>query len=190
VDVVVGTLGKALGGYGAYACCDSSMARFLVNSARTLIFSTGPPPPSVAAALAALELLREQPRVIERVQRNAAVLRESLREEGLDVPDGDSQIVPLVLGDPALALDVCERALRRGVFAQAIRPPTVPAGTSRLRLAAIATHTPAEMRWAAKQIAAAVQEAGMQPRSRESERTQLFVYDGEGQGDIPVARAA
>jgi glycine C-acetyltransferase/8-amino-7-oxononanoate synthase len=190
VDVVVGTLGKALGGYGAYACCDSSVARFLVNSARTLIFSTGPPPPSVAAALAALELLRDQPRVIERLLRNATVLRESLQEEGLDVPDGESQIVPLVLGDPALAIDVCERALRRGVFAQAIRPPTVPAGTSRLRLAAIASHTPAEMRWAAKQIGAAVQEAGRQPRSRESERSQLFVYDGEGQGDIPVAHAA
>jgi 8-amino-7-oxononanoate synthase len=190
VDVVVGTLGKALGGYGAYACCDSSVARFLVNSARTLIFSTGPPPPSVAAALAALELLRDQPRVIERLLRNATVLRESLQEEGLDVPDGESQIVPLVLGDPALAIDVCERALRRGVFAQAIRPPTVPAGTSRLRLAAIATHTPAEMRWAAQQIGAAVQEAGRQPRSSESERTQLFVYDGEGQGDIPVANAA
>ena len=60
-------------------------------------------------------------------------------------PDGETQIVPLVVGEPELALDVCERALGRGVFAQAIRPPTVPAGSSRLRLAAMATHTPAEL---------------------------------------------
>jgi glycine C-acetyltransferase/8-amino-7-oxononanoate synthase len=190
VDVIVGTLGKALGGYGAYACCDSALARYLVNTARPLIFSTGPPPPSVAAALAALEQLREQPRLIERVLRNAGVLRESLRNEGFDVPAGESQIVPLLVGDPSLALDVCERALRRGVFAQAIRPPTVPAGTSRLRLAAMATHTPAEMRWAAEQLGAAVEEAGALPRSPQSERAQLFVYDGEGQGDLPVAHAA
>jgi glycine C-acetyltransferase/8-amino-7-oxononanoate synthase len=190
VDVVIGTLGKALGGYGAYACCDTSLARYLVNTARTLIFSTGPPPPSVAAALAALELLREQPRLIERVLENAGVLRAALAEEGFDVPEGESQIVPLVLGDADLAVDVCERALERGLFAQAIRPPTVPAGTSRLRLAAMATHKRSEMRWAATQLAAAVQEAGAQPRPAAQDRAELFVYDGEGQGDVPVAHAA
>ena len=125
-----------------------------------------------------------------RVLRNAAVLRGALSDEGFDVPAGESQIVPLVLGDPDLAVDVCEGALQRGVFAQAIRPPTVPAGTSRLRLAAMATHTPAEMRWAAKQLAAAVEEAGATPRSHAPERAQIFVYDGEGQGDVPVAQAA
>ena len=74
VDVIVGTLGKALGGYGAYVCCNAELARYLTNSARTLIFSTGPPPPSVAAALAALTILQEQPRRTERLrlQRRAA----------------------------------------------------------------------------------------------------------------------
>ena len=71
VDVIVGTLGKALGCYGAYVCCDAEIAKYLVNTARTLIFSTALPPPSVAAALAALELLREQPRRVEQLQRNA-----------------------------------------------------------------------------------------------------------------------
>ena len=78
VDVVVGTLGKALGSYGAYVCCDAAMAEYLVNTARTLIFSTALSPPAVAAAMAALELLREQPRRVEKLQRNAAVLREAL----------------------------------------------------------------------------------------------------------------
>src|SRR5687767_10646124 len=89
VDIIVGTLGKALGSYGAYACCDAEMARYLVNAARTLIFSTGPAPPVVAAALTALELVRENPRRIERVRRNAQTLREALGDQGLAVPTGD-----------------------------------------------------------------------------------------------------
>jgi 8-amino-7-oxononanoate synthase len=160
VDVVVGTLGKALGSYGAYACCDAEMARYLVNAARTLIFSTGPAPPVVAAALTALELVRENPRRIERVRRNAQVLRDALRARGISVPDGDTAIVPLVVGDASQAVALCERALRRGVFAQAIRPPTVPEGSSRLRLAAMATHNAAELEWAAAQLSAAWNEAG------------------------------
>ena len=82
VDLIVGTLGKALGSYGAYVCCDAQIAKYLINTARTLIFSTALPPPAVAAAMAALELLREQPRRVEKLQRNAAVLRESLTAAG------------------------------------------------------------------------------------------------------------
>ena len=160
VDVVVGTLGKALGSYGAYACCDADTARYLVNTARTLIFSTGPAPPAVAAALAALELVRASPRRIERVRRNAQTLREALQGQGLHVPGGEAAIVPLVLGDAGRAMAVCERALERGVFAQAIRPPTVTEGTSRLRLAAMASHNTAELEWAAAQLAAAAREQG------------------------------
>jgi 8-amino-7-oxononanoate synthase len=189
VDVVVGTLGKALGGYGAYACCDEQTASYLVNTARTLIFSTGPPPTSVAAALAALELLCSEPRRVERLQRNARVLRDALAEEGFDLPPGDTQIVPVVLGAPELALDVCERALSRGVFAQAIRPPTVPAGTARLRLSAIATHTPAELVWAARQLAAAAAEAGAEPGSLAPGDGERFVYDAE-QDEPAFERAA
>jgi glycine C-acetyltransferase/8-amino-7-oxononanoate synthase len=136
------------------------MARYLVNAARTLIFSTGAPPPSVAAALAALELMRETPRRTERVRRNAQTLRDALRSHGLQVPDGEAAIVPLVLGDAGHAMAVCEQALERGVFAQAIRPPTVPEGTSRLRLAAMASHNAAELEWAAAQLALAVRDRG------------------------------
>jgi 8-amino-7-oxononanoate synthase len=179
VDVIVGTLGKALGGYGAYACCDAETASYLVNTARTLIFSTGPPPPSVAAALAALELLRSEPRQVERLQRNARVLRDTLADQGFSVPVGDTQIVPLVVGEPEIALGLCERALQRGVFAQAIRPPTVPPGTARLRLAAIATHTPGELVWAAQQLAAAAREAGAAPGRSTPGNGELFLYDAE-----------
>jgi 8-amino-7-oxononanoate synthase len=156
VDVVVGTLGKALGSYGAYVLCDERLARYLVNVARTLIFSTALPPPAVAAALAALELLAEQPRRVEKLQRNAGVLREALAEAGLPAARSETQIVPLIVGDAERAVAVSERALARGVFAQAIRPPTVPEGSSRLRLAVMASHTKSELREAAQVLAASV----------------------------------
>ena len=156
VDVIVGTLGKALGSYGAYVCCDTAMAKYLINTARTLIFSTALPPPAVAAGLAALELLREQPRRVEKLQRNAAVLRESLASEGFPVPETTTQIVPMIVGDAETAVRASERALEKGVFAQAIRPPTVPDGSSRLRLTVMASHTRSELRDAARVLAACV----------------------------------
>ncbi len=156
VDVIVGTLGKALGSYGAYVCCDRSMARYLVNTVRSFIFSTALPPPAVAAGMAALELLREQPRRVEKLQRNAGVLRDALAAEGLRPAPGHTQILPLQIGDAARAVAASERALDRGVFAQAVRPPTVPDGTSRLRLTVMASHTKSELREAARAVAAAV----------------------------------
>jgi 8-amino-7-oxononanoate synthase len=178
VDVVVGTLGKALGSYGAYVCCDKAIAAYLTNTARTLIFSTALPPPAVAAAMAALELLREQPRRVEKLQRNARVLREALSEEGLPAPGSSTPIVPLVVGDANDAVRASERALERGVFAQAIRPPTVPAGSSRLRLAVMASHTKSELREAAKVLARSLPSgaaaADRTKRSCEAERARVF----------------
>jgi 8-amino-7-oxononanoate synthase len=163
VDVVVGTLGKALGSYGAFAACDAELAQLLTNTARPLIFSTAPPPPAVAGALAALEVLSEQPRRVHRLQANAEVLRAELAREGFDVSGSTTQIVPLIVGDAAIAMRVCEAALERGVFAQAIRPPTVPDGTSRLRLAVMATHTKDELRDAAHVLGRAALQAGFRP---------------------------
>ncbi len=153
VDLIVGTLGKSLGSYGAFVCCDAQLAKYLVNSARTLIFSTALPPPAVAAASAALALLHEQPRRVDKLQRNAEVLREELEREGFPARSG-TQIVPLVIGDADAAVKASERVLEQGVFAQAIRPPTVPAGTSRLRLSVMASHTRSELREAGRVLAA------------------------------------
>ncbi|WP_259313062.1 8-amino-7-oxononanoate synthase [Capillimicrobium parvum] len=154
IDVVVGTLSKALGSYGAFACCSAELATFLVNRARTVIFSTGLPPSCVAAAGEALRILRNEPRVVGRLHANARALRAELAAQGLAVEPGDMPIVPLVIGDPEAAMGLCEAALDRGVFAQAIRPPTVPDGTSRLRLVAMASHTEAELRDAARVLGA------------------------------------
>jgi len=173
VDVIVGTLGKALGSYGAYVACDRQLGRYLLNAARTLIFSTAPPPPAVAGALAALELLESRPQLVDKLAANAAALRAELQREGFDVRSSRTQIVPLIVGDPALAVQICETALRAGIFAQAIRPPTVAPGTSRLRLTVMASHQQNELRTAARALAQAARTCGFEPRLRWTPQREL-----------------
>jgi 8-amino-7-oxononanoate synthase len=168
VDVIVGTLGKALGSYGAYAACDERMARYLTNASLSFVFSTAPPPPAIAGALAALSLLEAEPRRVEKLQQNVRALREALAQEGFALGEEDrTPILPLVLGDAKATMRACELALEGGVFAQGIRPPTVPVGSSRLRLAVMATHGRTELRDAARTLADAVRGAGMRPEDLE-----------------------
>jgi glycine C-acetyltransferase/8-amino-7-oxononanoate synthase len=161
VDLLVGTLGKALGSYGAYVCAGREVVEYLVNSARPFIFSTAPPPPALAAAAAALELLESHPNRVERLRENAVTLREGLRREGLAAGGSESQIVPVEVGDAERTMELCERILERGVFAQGIRPPTVPEGSSRLRFTVMATHRAGELSRAAKLVGAAAREMGI-----------------------------
>jgi glycine C-acetyltransferase/8-amino-7-oxononanoate synthase len=161
VDVVVGTLGKALGSYGAYACGSEEIIEFLLNRARSFVFSTALPPPTVAAATAALERLESAPGMVDRLRENAAVLRAGLSAEGLPTGGAPTQIVPVEIGDASRTMALSELALERGVFAQGIRPPTVPEGTSRLRFTVMATHTEVELRRAAGIVGAAARELGV-----------------------------
>jgi len=161
VDLVVGTLGKALGSYGAYVCASAELSEYLLNTARSFIFSTALPPPVLAAALAALDVLEVEPERVDRLGANAAALRGGLAAEGLSAGGAPSQIVPLEVGDAKRTMELCERLLERGVFAQGIRPPTVPDGTSRLRFSVMATHEKAELREAAKLTGEAARELGI-----------------------------
>ena len=138
--------------------------------------------------MAALELLEEQPRRVERLQDNAAMLRDELAREGFDVSGSETQIIPLIVGDAGLAMRICEAALEHGVFAQAIRPPTVPEGTSRLRLAVMASHTRAELRDAARVLAQAALRNGFRPSSSVPGRrravrpaTSAAIFDGDAE---------
>jgi glycine C-acetyltransferase/8-amino-7-oxononanoate synthase len=187
VDVIVGTLGKALGSYGAFVACDRAMVHYLINAARTFIFSTAPSPPSVAAALAALELLEERPHRVGKLQANAAALRSELELLGFDDGGSQTHIVPLIVGDAERAVALCEAALHRGIFAQAIRPPTVPPQTSRLRLSAMASHSQAELRAAARTLAEAARTCGIEPSRVGREPLQ---DGGEFDSDESLARAA
>jgi 8-amino-7-oxononanoate synthase len=163
VDVVVGTLGKALGSYGAYVCANGETVEYLVNTARPFIFSTAPPPPAVGAATRSLEILEVEPQLVAQLQANAEVLRQALVAEGLDAGPSTTQIVPVRLGEAEPTMRLCEQALERGVFAQGIRPPTVAEGSCRLRFTVMATHRPEDLRRAAREVGAAAGELGLLP---------------------------
>jgi 7-keto-8-aminopelargonate synthetase-like enzyme len=146
--VRVVTLSKALGAGGGAVCGDAAVRGLLLQRGRALIFSTALPHPTVAAARAALRLLRDDASLLQRLRSNASVLREALAL--LDPPgDAEMPIVPVVAGEPGRAVALERSMLDAGFLVQAVRPPTVPVGTSRVRMVASAAHTPDELRAAA-----------------------------------------
>ncbi len=138
--ISMGTFGKALGGYGAFVCSCNEVITFLLNRARSQIFSTALPAPVIAGNLAALHLLETEPDRVELLQKKSAFLRQGLADLGFQIPEGNTPIIPLVIGDPRITMEVAEYLLRDGIYAQGIRPPTVPEGTSRLRITVSAVH--------------------------------------------------
>jgi 8-amino-7-oxononanoate synthase len=166
VDVIVGSLATSFGSYGAFVACDREMAAHLLNSARTLIFSSAPAPSAAAAALAALSLLVQRPQLVSRLRANAGVLRRALEREGFGA-GGAAQIVSIVIGDAELAESVATAALERGVLVEAVRPPAVPAAAAYLHVAAMASHRPEELEDAARAIATAARARGFDPELSE-----------------------
>ena len=144
-DVLLGTLGKALGSFGAFAAGSAALRDLLVNTARSFIFSCALAPPQVEAARAALRVLRREPWRRERLAANAARLRARLAAHGLATAPSTTHIVPVVIGGNARTMAVCEALLARGFYAQGIRHPSVPEGTARLRITPMATHEEGEI---------------------------------------------
>jgi 8-amino-7-oxononanoate synthase len=140
VDLQMGTLSKALGSYGGYVCASAPVIELLKTRARTLIYSTGLPPPAAAAALAALDIIEGDP---ELTARPLAKARAFTQAAGL--PEAQSPIVPVIMGEPAAALEAAKVLEYEGFLVIPIRPPTVPAGTARLRLAFTAGHPEKEI---------------------------------------------
>lgn len=142
VDVVVATLGKAFGVAGAVVLGSEILREYLYNHARPFVFTTAPPPALAAAALAALEIARDEPGRRAALWRNAARLREGLAELGRPLPpEVAGTIAPVVVGDAGEAVRVGAELRARGFVTGSIRPPTVPEGTSRLRITVSAAHT-------------------------------------------------
>ncbi len=140
LDIWMGTLSKSAGGYGGYVVGSTQLIDFLVTSARSFVFSTGLPPAICASALAALDIIETEP---EHAQRALAHARRVT--DALSLPLAQSAIVPILLGTPERALAASEALKARGMLAVAIRPPTVPVGTARLRLAFSSAHTDAQV---------------------------------------------
>jgi len=153
IDILMGTLGKALGSFGAFVVGSHKLRDLLVNTARSFIFSCALAPPQVAAARAALNLVIAEPERRLALQRNAAALRNRLGEHGISTAPSTTHIVPVVLGDNATTMAICEGLLDQGFYAQGIRHPSVPRGTARLRITPMATHTESEILGIADAIA-------------------------------------
>ena len=141
VAVQMGTLGKALGGFGAYIAGSGALRELLINRCRSFIFSTSLPPAIMAMAIAAIDLVQREPERREMLWRNYRALKMGLSGLGFSLTESHSPILPLIIGDADKCMRFSERLLQKGIFAQGIRPPTVPPGTSRLRITLMATHT-------------------------------------------------
>ena len=154
IDVHMGTLGKGFGSFGAYAATSATIRDYLVNKARSFIFSTSLPPAVLAASIAALELVDspEGARLRERLAANTALFKARLAASGFDTMGSQTQIVPIFVGPAKATMEFSGELLEQGLFVQGIRPPTVPAGSCRLRCTIMATHEPAELEQAADTI--------------------------------------
>ena len=145
VDLAMGTFSKALGGFGAYVAGSRTLCDWLVNRASGFIHTTALPPPVLGAMDAALELVPRMDAERARLSAHAGTVRAALRRLGIDHGPSTTQIVPAIVGGEQAALDLAARLRAYDVMAVAIRPPTVPPGTSRLRLALSAAHTDADI---------------------------------------------
>lgn len=152
--VQMGTLSKALGGMGGFVAGSRDLIEYLVNRARPFIYTTALPPAMAAAAIAALDVIQAEPERRARLWRLRDRLHAGIRRMGFDMLDSRSPIIPLLVGDAQAALSLSEALLARGVYAPAIRPPTVPDGTSRLRMSVTAGHTPDQIDYVLEALSA------------------------------------
>lgn len=140
IDIAMGTFGKALGSFSAYIACSATLRDYLLQRCGGLIYSTALPPAVLAAMDAALDLLPQMEKERAFVTAESARLRTALRQQGWNCGTSMTHIVPVILGDEEAAADLAETLRRAGILVPAIRPPTVPRGTSRLRISLSAAH--------------------------------------------------
>ncbi len=141
----MGTFGKAFGSSGAYIVGPQSLIDYLISTARTFLFTTAPPPASCAATIAALKILQAEPERRTRLWKNRDYVHSQLIQMGFTLTPSASPILPILIGDPEIALKFAQSLLQEQVFAPAIRPPTVPQNSSRIRLTVTSEHTPEQL---------------------------------------------
>ena len=151
VDLQIGTLSKALASEGGFVCGKKTYIDYLINKSRPFIFSTALSPSTIASANAALNLLKKNSNeYLTKLQNNTKLMRNLLKEGGLNVIDGETPIIPIIIGPADLTNKFSKELEKEGILVSAIRPPSVPKGESRLRLTVIATHTKEEITFTAK----------------------------------------
>ncbi len=163
IDIHMGTLGKALGGFGAYAAASRDIIEYLINHARSFIFSTSLPPAVLAISIAAIDVVNspEGASLRARLAGNTGFFRSALQAAGFDTMGSETQIIPVSAGEPEMVMEFSRILLEHGVYVQGIRPPTVPAGACRLRCTVMATHTGADLDQAVEAITRAGKQVGV-----------------------------
>ena len=156
VTLSMGTLSKALAGYGGYVCCSEQMRSYLVQHSRSFIYTTAPPPAQVGAALGALDVLEQTPNMGSTLLERASRFRAALHENGLNTLQSESQIIPVVVGENEEVMRIAHRLREQDILVGAIRPPTVPEGTARLRISLSLAHSEADIDRAIELITRAV----------------------------------
>lgn len=153
VDLQIGTLSKALASEGGFVCGKQVYIDYLINKSRPFIFSTALSPATIASANAALNLLKENSdEYLNDLNSNTSLMRELLTNAGLNIVDGETPIIPIIIGPAELANKISKELEKEGILVSAIRPPSVPKGESRLRLTVMATHTKEEIEYTATKI--------------------------------------
>ena len=163
IDIHMGTLGKALGSFGAYAAGSLDIVEYLINHARSFIFSTSLPPAVLAISIAAIELVNspEGTSLRARLAENAGFFRTALCSAGFDTMGSGTQIIPVFAGEPETVMEFSNLLLDSGIYVQGIRPPTVPAGSCRLRCTVMATHASDDLEEAVEAITKAGRQVGL-----------------------------
>ena len=152
VDIQMGTLSKAAGSFGAYCCGSRELIEYLVNKARSFIYTTGMPPSVAAASSEAIEIIKKDVSLREKLWSNTSLMRSRLLQTGFDTMDSKTPIIPILIKDAGLALDLSARMFESGVMVSAIRPPTVPVNTERLRLTVTAEQTEEDINFVVDQL--------------------------------------
>ena len=145
IDIETGSLAKALGGFGAYVVGSRTVIEYLINRARSFIFTCAMPPAVLATVIEALTVVEQEPERRQQLWDNTRYFRAGLREAGFDLGQSETQIIPLMVRESDRTMRFCQELLERGVFAQGIRYPSVPPGTERIRLTVTASHTKADL---------------------------------------------
>ena len=161
VDIQVGTLSKAIGALGGYVAGNTNLIEFLYHRARPFLFSTSHPPSVVLACMAALDVLMEEPQIIERLWDNTRFFKEGLQRLGFNTGLSESPITPVIAGEGAKAMMLSDKLFERGVFAQGIAFPTVARDKARVRTIVTATHTREDLQYALDQFAVVGREIGL-----------------------------
>ncbi len=141
IDIQMGTLSKAAGAFGAYCCGSKELIEFLVNKARSFIYTTGLPPVICAAAARAIDIIQAEPLLRQKLWDHTHFVQNELRRLGFDIMNSQSPIIPILVKDSKLAVEFSKRLFDEGIFVSAIRPPTVPQNTARLRVTVMAAHS-------------------------------------------------